>query len=252
MATICPDCRNFSWTTPPSFATRQRWVFVPNTRVSKIRNGESAKENREKKALTAYIIMQQVVFGLQGTEKALEIGHSGDAMRGLLGANEPLDDKVFVLSLQTDDVISDTESDSLENTKMEEAPEGQMQDAPDVISDTESDSLENTTMQEAPEEQMQGAPDVEMGDAGGAACGNEQGDGAGIFPQTDEEASAVEAFIADNVLVNEMDCDDDDSDPDEASGQDDINSDDDDSDPDDDDSDDTSALWQTSFGVRER
>jgi len=175
-------------------------VFVPNTRVSKIRNGESAKENREKKALTAYIIMQQVVFGLQGTEKALEIGHSEDA----------------------------SYFNSLENTKMEEAPEGQMQEA----------------------------PDVEMGDAGGAACGNEQGDGAGIFPQTDEEASAVEAFIA---VVNEMDCDDDDSDPDEASGietvtldEDDINSDDDDSDPDDHESDDMSVLWQTSFGVRER
>ena len=100
---------------------------------------------------------------------------------------------------------------------------------------------------------MQDAPDVEMGDAGGAACVNEQGDGAGIFPQTDEEASAVEAFIA---VVNEMDCDDDDSDPDEASGietvtldEDDINSDDDDSDPDDHESDDMSVLWQTSFGV---
>ena len=233
MATICPDCRNFSWTTQPSFPTGPRLVFLPNTRVSKIRNGESAKEKREKKArekkraserhLTAYIIMQQVVFGLQGTEKALEISHPWDAMRGLLGTNEPLDDTAFVLSLQTDGVISDTESDSLENTTMQEAPE-----------------------------QMQGAPDVEMGDAGGAACGNEQGDGAGIFPQTVQDASAVEAFIADNVLVNEMDCDDDDSDPDEASVQDDINSDDDDSDPDDDDSDGMSVFWHTSFGVCEQ
>ena len=109
MATICPDCRNFSWTTPLIFPTGQRLVFLPNTRVSKIRNGESAKEKREKKArekkraserhLTAYIIMQQVVFGLQGTEKAREISHSWDAMRGLLGTNEPLDDTVFVLSL---------------------------------------------------------------------------------------------------------------------------------------------------------
>ena len=88
-----------------------------------------------------------------------------------------------------------------------------------------------------------------MGDAGGAACGNEQGDGAGIFPQTDEEASAVEAFIADNVLVNEMDCDDDDSDPDETLDEDDTDSDDDISDPD---NDDTNELWQTSFGVCER
>ena len=86
--------------------------------------------------------------------------------------------------------------------------------------------------------------------------GNEQGEGPGIPPETDEGASAVEAFIA---PANEIDCDDDDSDPDEASGietvtldEDDINSDDDDSDPDDHESDDMSVLWQTSFGVRER
>ena len=83
-------------------------------------------------------------------------------------------------------------------------------------------------MEEAPEGQMEEARAEHMHDDNG---GNEQGEGPGIPPETDEGASAVEAFIA---PANE------------------INSDDDDSDPDDHESDDMSVLWQTSFGVRER
>ena len=112
-------------------------------------------------------------------------------------------------------------------------------------------------MQEAPEGQMEEARAEHMHDDNG---GNEQGEGPKETTrkrkqttETDEGASAVEAFIA---PANEIDSDDDDSDPDEASGietvtldEDDINSDDDDSDPDDHESDDMSVLWQTSFGV---
>ena len=177
--------------------------------------------------------MQQVVFGLQGTEKALEISHSWDAMRGLLGTNEPLDDTVFVLSLQTDAVAAVASGSVI------------------------SDSVENTNMEEAPEGQMQEARAEHMHDDNG---GNEQGAGPKKTTrkrkqptETDEGASAVEAFIA---PANEIDSDDGDSDPDEAAAVEaliapanDINSDDDDSDPDDHESDDMSVLWQTSFGV---